>query len=131
MASSVGVLSKLILDEEVGRVTRSLSRMILDSFRADRAQRTQSEIKRRFDICIMLFKRLRGEYKYSLERALDSIPTGLRSELDGIPWEPSTRPWWFGHEKGNLDACGIDYADIAADDSPLIWTPERARYGVM
>lgn len=104
--------------------------MILDSFRADRARRTQAEIKRRFEICVDLFKILRGDCRYSMERTLDAIPAGLRARLDGQPWEPSTRPWWFGVAKEDLEAAGVEYSAISTDEAPLLWTPQRARYGV-
>ena len=131
MAHSTGALAKLVVDDEVGKVTRSIGRMILDSFRADKARRTRSAIDERFKICISIYKTCRGDLKYSTERALDAIPAGLRAKLDGTPWEPSTRDWWFGHDKAALAASGVSYDEIAADEAPFLWTPERARLGMV
>lgn len=126
-----GALAKLIIDDEIGKATRSISRMIWNSFRTHPSRKTQAEIKRRFEICISIYKQCRGDLKFSTERALDNIPAGLAAKLDGAPWEPQTRDWWFGHDKAELAAGGIAYSEIDSDDAPFLWTPERARLGIV
>ena len=132
-AISKGALARLIADNEVGRVTRAIILIIYQSFMEDGSRKTYAETQRRFDICIELFKMLRGDMKYSIGRALDTMPHALRCKLDRIPWEPSKRNTWFG--KGEKLAMEVDssvdlYSEQAASE-PMLWTPERARLGIV
>jgi len=56
---------------------------------------TQAEVRRRFGICERLFRQLRGDLHWGLTRVLDHLPTYLRYELDGQPWEPDARSCWM------------------------------------
>lgn len=133
-AISKGALAKLIADHEVGRVTRALILIIYQSFVEDGSRKTFAETQRRFDICIELFKMLRGDMHYSIERTLDTIPHALRCKLDRIPWEPSKRNTWFGQGE-ELAMEADDSIDLRAEPQdagePVLWTPERARLGIV
>lgn len=51
-------------------------------------QATRDEVKRRTTICYNWFLAMRAECGYSVQRAIDMLPTALRSELDGDNWVP-------------------------------------------
>lgn len=95
------VFAGLIEDHSVGRVTIAFMEAIETSFRVDGARQTQSEVKRRFDICAKIFKQLRGDLKWGIDRIVDRLPRYLRAELDGEKWEPDQRVMWVP-EDGKL-----------------------------
>lgn len=70
------------------RVTARVAQTIAASFAADRSRVTRSETTRRFRIVEKWMRQLRSEHGWAFERILDALPTILRAELDGIPWNP-------------------------------------------
>jgi hypothetical protein len=96
-----GELAGLVQDERLlGRVVRAIEDAIMLSFGRDAARdgreprMTGDEVKRRFDMCVSIFKTLRGDLGWSIERTLDNLPRLLRAELDGVPWIPDGRAMW-------------------------------------
>lgn len=87
--SSVGVLAQLIEQDQVGRVTNAFTEMIAASMAVDNAPTTAHEIKRRFGICLRVFRELRGDLKWSIAKILDHLPYYLRCELDGGKYNPN------------------------------------------
>ncbi len=132
MASN-GALAKAAVDGNTGVLTVAFGRMVYDSFQFDKSTATDKEIARRMWLCINIFKELRGDLHYSMERALDCIPTALRAKLDGIPWEPSRRSTWITKDDENEGVAVQDgeFEQGNEQDGPRIWTPERARYGIV
>jgi len=55
---------------------------------------TTSEARRRVQICERIWKALRLEKRWSLQRACDHLYRYLIAELDGIAWEPDGRAIW-------------------------------------
>ena len=90
----MGAFADLVARDQVGRVSLAIERAITQSFREDGARMTGDEVRRRFSICERLFRRLRGDLGWGLQRALDHLPRYLRCELDGIPWQPDARTVW-------------------------------------
>lgn len=89
-----GAFADLVEQEQVGRVSLAIERAIAASFSEDGARMTGDEVRHRFAICERLFRRLRGDLGWGLQRALDHLPRYLRCELDGIPWQPDARMVW-------------------------------------
>jgi len=87
--------AELVEPHQLGRITNSLTRTIELSFVQDKSSMTQNEVRRRFEICIRLFKQLRGDHHWGVQRILDRIPEYLRCELDGKSWEPDSRGMWL------------------------------------
>jgi len=83
-----GELPKMVTAEWYGRIQKSFSTTIRNSFIDDGSTPTRDEIKRRFAICMNLFCILRRELNKAVPRCLDEIPIGLRAALDGTSWEP-------------------------------------------
>jgi len=65
------------------------------SFAQDGARVTQSEVKRRFELCARIFKTLRGDLHWGIERIEGHLSEYLRAELDGRTWEPDKREVWI------------------------------------
>jgi len=55
---------------------------------------TTSEARRRVQICERIWKALRLEKRWSLQRACDHLYRYLIAELDGGTWEPCNRALW-------------------------------------
>jgi len=55
---------------------------------------TTSEARRRVQICERIWKALRLEKRWSLQRACDHLYRYLIAELDGVAWEPDDRRVW-------------------------------------
>ena len=51
-------------------------------------------VRDRFKICERIFRDLRNEKKWGVQRILDKLPEYLHSELNGQPWEPDDRSVW-------------------------------------
>lgn len=101
MALDKGVFAGLIEDQAVGTVTQAFLSAIARSYVVD-GQRvgrtpllTQSETRRRFAICADIFKTLRGDLKWGIQRIVDHLPEYLRAELDGKSWQPEKRECWI------------------------------------
>lgn len=93
--TSCGTFSGLIELGEVGRVTLSFEETIAFSFITDGSRLTASEVKRRFELCAGIFKKLRGDLHWGIDRALHFLPTYLRDELEGVAWKPDSRTMWM------------------------------------
>ena len=90
-----GTLAALMSNpRDLGIVVGGFERVIFGSFIVDQGPQTMAEIKRRFEICTRIFKELRGDLDWGLQRILDHLPAYLRAELDGMEWEPDTRQCW-------------------------------------
>ena len=85
----------LIEHGQVERVVLSLERAVRRSFETDGARVTDADVRRRFAICERLFRQLRGDLGWGLQRVLDHLPHYLRCELDGQAWEPDRRTFWM------------------------------------
>ncbi len=90
----MGAFLDLVAADQVGHVTAAIERTISRSFAEDRSRATADEIRRRFAICERFVRRLRGDLGWSLARVADALPHCLRSELDGVPWDPDARAIW-------------------------------------
>lgn len=89
------LLAKGSASGELGRVTLAFEAMIAKSFETHPMRHmTRAEVKRRFDMCARIFDRLCGDLHWGVTRALDQMPTYLRSELDGVSWTPDKRRCW-------------------------------------
>ncbi len=97
-----GVFASLITDDKVGTVALGIEAAVAQSFIEDTrpgriilvhagARISRDEIKRRGAICIKIFRALRGDLKWAIERILDHLAVYLRKELDGVSWEPEAR----------------------------------------
>lgn len=93
---------------QIMQVFDTVTKTVLDSFERDRSESrivllsqispTTAEVKRRTELCYDWFLRLRNDCHYSTRKALDYLPRALRSELDGIVFEPppATNSWGSG-----------------------------------
>jgi|SRR6185436_18129171 len=105
----MGPFAGLVLDGQIPRVVRGIEEAVAKSFTEDAKRRAvivvgaapkQSEVKRRAEICLRIFRELRGDLKWGVERIADSLPHFLRCELDGIAWSPTvTRASWSPNDK--------------------------------
>ncbi len=80
---------------QLARVTMGFHDSIVMSLALDNATVTDAEVKRRFDLCVKIFKLLRGDVKWGVARILDYLPEYLRAEIDGDSWEPDKRNCWI------------------------------------
>lgn len=126
-------LLDLVRDQaQLGRVMRVMMNVVAQSFAQDKARATAAEQRRRCDLCIRLFRVMRAECGYSVTRALDEMPIALRSRLDGGTWEPSKRSAWAVDapaEQG--EAVEVYSAGEEVPREQVLWTPERARLGIV
>jgi hypothetical protein len=98
-----GPFASLVVENQIPKVVVGIEAAVAGSFLED-AQRqkvilvsqvTREETKRRAAICLKIFRTLRGDLKWGVERINDSLPHFLRCELDGIAWTPdATRASW-------------------------------------
>jgi hypothetical protein len=96
-----GEFAGLVEDGNITKVVIGIEAAVLQSFETDQARTsplllrqvsiTHDEVKRRGRICTQLFRELRGDLKWGVDRILDHLPSFLRKELDGIPWQPEAR----------------------------------------
>jgi hypothetical protein len=91
----VGAFLDLVARDQVGPVLLGIERAIAESFREDGARMTRSEARRRFLASARIFRLLRGDLHWGLQRALDHLPGYLRCELDGVRWDPDARTIWI------------------------------------
>lgn len=82
----------------LGKTTLGIQTAIELSFAQDGSTITQSEVKRRFRVCENIFKQLRGDMKWGIDRIIDHLPRYLRAELDGDAWEPDQRRCWISRD---------------------------------
>lgn len=84
--------------QQFSRLAAAILICVRESFQEDRARTrlillraqdpTADDVKRRTDIVYTWFFRLRGELRYSFEKAVDTLPRALRHELDRDDWTP-------------------------------------------
>lgn len=74
-----------------GKVVQRIQSIIAASFQQDRSRITRSEVTRRFHIIEHLVRELRADHDWAFDRILDAMPTALRCQLDGMPWQPDLR----------------------------------------
>lgn len=55
---------------------------------------TQQHIKDRYALCEKIFRLLRGDLKWGLERVWGHMLGYLLKELDGSDWKPDARTVW-------------------------------------
>jgi hypothetical protein len=89
-----GDFMKAFADNEIARIVIGIERAVQRSFPTG-TRITDTEVRRRFSICERLFRQLRGDLGWGLQRVLDHLPHYLRCELDGQPWEPDRRTLWM------------------------------------
>jgi hypothetical protein len=86
-----------VLNEDVSpAVAAAAEQAVLRSFekRPMRHGITQAEARRRVAICERIWKVLRLEKGWSIQRVCDHFLRFLLDEIDGIPWEPDDRAIW-------------------------------------
>lgn len=79
--------------EDLQRVYKGLMATIANSFKQDGDRGsiinlTDTEFRRRFQICEKWFRIMRGDCGYSVEKTVDFLPRALRCDLDGESFEP-------------------------------------------
>lgn len=108
-----GVFASLIEHDQVATVVVGIEKAVVRSFEKDKqpgriilvtgaadAKPTAAEAKRRGQICVKMFRELRGDLKWTVERILDEMPRFLQMELDGVSWEPvAKRSTWAAGQK--------------------------------
>jgi hypothetical protein len=83
-----GEFAGLVGSGDVGRVTRTFHEAVAKSFEDDKSRITGAEVKRRFNFCCEIFRELRGDEKWSVQRCLDHLPKFLRCKVDRQPYDP-------------------------------------------
>jgi hypothetical protein len=93
-----GVFLDLVSQDQIAKVVLGIEAAVLQSFETDQVrlspilirqvQITQDEMKRRSQLCIRIFRELRGDLKWGIERILGHMPIALRTALDGGDWRP-------------------------------------------
>jgi hypothetical protein len=106
-----GVFLDLVEQKAYPKVILGIEKAVADSFKEDKKpgqiilvtgptnrETPREEAKRRAKICIKIFKDLRGDLSWGIDRILDSLPKFLRMELDGVSWEPEAQraSWYTG-----------------------------------
>lgn len=107
-----GVFASLVTEDKIAEVVRGIETAVLKSFEEDMKpgrivlvhgssgapRATQAEAARRTQLCLKIFRALRGDLKWTLPRAIDHLSIYLRKELDGEPWEPEAKraSWMTG-----------------------------------
>ncbi len=89
------------------KVQLAIENAVLTSFGQDqnrvtvprKLRMTQAEVKRRTNICIRIFRVLRGDMSWSWMRCVDYLSRFLRMELDGQSWEPDGHAMWAPEAK--------------------------------
>lgn len=85
----------LLTDGQYRVALQEFTRAIERSFRQRPVRHmTQQHVKDRFAICERIFRQLRGDLKWGLERIWGHLPAYLVAELDGKPWSPDQRTIW-------------------------------------
>jgi hypothetical protein len=86
-----GELASLVSNPfSLATLNDGITRAVAQSFREDKFRPTMSEIRRRFNMCVDIFKMLHAKpFEWSVIRIVDEMGHGLRHKLDGIPWDPT------------------------------------------
>ena len=96
------ILANMLQDSAKTKlVMREFVRIVGESFKTDRDRLhsdtillscmhapTRAEISARTRMCYDLFMAMRHDLHWSTQRSLDMLPAALRTELDGVKWEP-------------------------------------------
>lgn len=82
----------------LGKTTLGIQTAIELSYAQDGAAITQWETTQRFKHCEKIFKVLRGDLKWGIDRIIDHLPRYLRAELDGDDWTPDSRQCWIAND---------------------------------
>lgn len=97
------VFAEFAIDETAQRnLTILFERVISQSFDEDEIRRgagrpvdrSEAEIKRRFNIAAEWFRVFAGDKHWSISRIKDELPKALRATLDGVDYTPSDRLVW-------------------------------------
>ena len=64
---------------------------------------TSNECRRRVQICERIWKALRMDKSWSLQRACDHLYRYLVADLDGVHWEPDGRSLWAPDHESPTD----------------------------
>lgn len=75
---------------QFARILLTFEAAIAQSFAADKAKMTRSEVRRRYLICEKWLRSLRHE-GWSVTRILDIVPRALRTELEGGVFDPGEK----------------------------------------
>lgn len=90
-----GPFLDLVEQGRLDHTVLAIEHIVTRSLEIDGSRITAAEVRRRFEICERLFRHLRGDLAWGLQRVLDHLPHYLRCELDGQPWEPDRRTCWI------------------------------------
>ena len=63
---------------------------------------TTSEARRRVQVCEQVWRALRLDKRWSVQRACDHLYRYLIAELDGVAWEPDSRSIWVPESSNTL-----------------------------
>lgn len=61
-------------------------------------KQTDREDRRRTQICLRLFRLMRGDVRWPVRRCVDTMAEALQVELSGKKWTPDPRSSWFTTE---------------------------------
>ncbi len=83
----------------LNQVVRGFEKVIRNSFAPDKdpvrgGTPTASHVRERFVICERIFRALRNDKQWGVQRILDKLPEYLHCELNGQSWEPDNRSVW-------------------------------------
>jgi hypothetical protein len=82
------IVLALAEEKELERIYSHLAHALAESFRSLPTQKTDAEVRRRFDLAFETWVELRAEYEFTLDRLAAALPTTLMLRLLGLPWEP-------------------------------------------
>lgn len=88
-----GQYAQLCTSNDVGKVTNAFLSAIELSFVTNPMPSgvvSQNEVAHRFKLCDRIFMMLRGDLKWSIPKIVDILPTYLKCELDGVPYNPES-----------------------------------------
>lgn len=122
-----GQYAQLCSTDDIGKVTKAFLGAIQLSFVTNpmpSGEVPRTEIARRFRVCDKIFTTLRGDLHWSVPKIIDLLPTYLKCELDGVPYNPETvgSAWNTDAVDQRLDVphlpatIGHALTDIVADD---------------
>lgn len=122
-----GQYAQLCNTTDIGKVTKAFLGAIELSFVTNpmpSGEVPRTEISRRFRVCDKIFTMLRADLHWSVPKIIDLLPTYLKCELDGVPYNPETvgSSWStdaveMRHDVPHLPATvGVSPNDIVADD---------------
>lgn len=95
----IGPFLKMVTEDKIPQVVAGIEAAVIASFAVDADRRsivmpagsriTAAEMKRRVEMCVEMFRVLRGDAKWSVTRIVDHLPDMLRKKLDGEEWMPA------------------------------------------